>query len=365
MASSNDVTLPATKRSRKSIGAHLDISRVTMDKENATIDIATTLAASRRKARSKSIGPGGIDSLRQGHGNRRASLAAPPNPPRSILKPTIAPLPEIPPLKKNSRQALSAAGSANARGNGASAPDLGGSKIALKTEEEQQAAAREREERERRDARRKSLANRRVSFAAEATLHTFHEIEEMNDAASKLQGSETPSDTQAAKRRSSLASLSNFNNAEDDTVISMYSSDSEPADAVEEIPADEEEEEEEEDSNSDLDDGTMVSVVTEENTGTTIEFDDSSDEVDDAEETSTLDEALRTAARRAATHQNNEDSDDGEEIIPSFGWAKKPRQSTTGPIKQAATLPDPEQDEREDDEDPDMDMDMDKKTSRK
>jgi len=54
--------------------------------------------------------------------------------------------------------------------------DNSGSKIAVKTEEEQQAAAREREERERRDARRKSLANRRVSFAAEATLHTFHEV---------------------------------------------------------------------------------------------------------------------------------------------------------------------------------------------
>ncbi len=42
-----------------------------MDKENATVDVASELAAS-RKARSKSIGPGGLDSLRPGTGNRRA-----------------------------------------------------------------------------------------------------------------------------------------------------------------------------------------------------------------------------------------------------------------------------------------------------
>lgn len=56
-------------------------------------------------------------------------------------------------------------------------------RVPVRTEEQQQAAARDREEKSqtetqkdsnaRRDARRKSLANRRVSFAPEATLHTW------------------------------------------------------------------------------------------------------------------------------------------------------------------------------------------------
>lgn len=70
MSSPGEVTAPAMRRVRKSIGAHPNV-RTAMDKENATVDIASELAAS-RKARSKSIGPGGLDSLRPGTGNRRA-----------------------------------------------------------------------------------------------------------------------------------------------------------------------------------------------------------------------------------------------------------------------------------------------------
>ncbi len=65
-------------------------------------------------------------------------------------------------------------------------------RVTLRTEEEQEAAAREREEKERaelekevisrRDARRKSLANRRVSFAPEATLHTWDVVVEYQDS---------------------------------------------------------------------------------------------------------------------------------------------------------------------------------------
>lgn len=165
----------------------------------------------------------------------------------------------------------------------------------MRTEEEQQAAAREREERERRDARRKSLANRRVSFAAEATLHTFHEIEYMQDSTTSTdssrrassvadkspgngdQGSTLQNPTQNTlssasdqaelpkkPRRSSGAQSLNFHDPEDHTITSsVYSSDSEPADAVEEIAADEDEE-----SSSDSDDGTMMSMDT--MTGTSI-----------------------------------------------------------------------------------------------
>ena len=44
-----------------------------MEKENITVDLASSLAGntSRKKSRSKSIGPGGLDVLKSGSGNRR------------------------------------------------------------------------------------------------------------------------------------------------------------------------------------------------------------------------------------------------------------------------------------------------------
>ncbi|PWI73417.1 chromosome segregation protein [Purpureocillium lilacinum] len=354
MSPPTEATIPATRRTRKSIGAHTDI-RKAMDKENATVDVGSSLAANRKKSRSKSMGPGGLDALKQGHGNRRASLAAPIKPPRSILKPTISALPEIPPLKKGGRGA-SSSGSTRDSTSTASSGEDSSSKIAVRTEEEQQAAAREREERERRDARRKSLANRRVSFAAEATLHTFHEVEYMQDSTTSTDSSrrasaagkssepptasqreETPQaqiDTvpdspddqrelhQRKRRRSSGLPSMNFGPADDDTIAStIYSSDSEPADAVEEI-----EEEEDDGSSSDSDGGTMMTM--EEVTGTTVASERSVGAHDD----STLDEALRMAAHRAGTQnlgsdQDDDFLDDGEEVIPSFGWVKKPASS--------------------------------------
>lgn len=71
MAPPGEATLPATRRTRKSIGAHTDV-RKAMDKENATTDLGSTLAANRKKSRSKSLGPGGLDALKQSTGNRRA-----------------------------------------------------------------------------------------------------------------------------------------------------------------------------------------------------------------------------------------------------------------------------------------------------
>lgn len=233
---------------------------------------------------------------------------------------------------------------------GLSNEDLLGSKLPLRTEEEQQAAAREREERDRRDARRKSLANRRVSFAAEATLHTFHEVEYMQDSTTSTDstrrasssGSKSPSRASSAtagqethesqaenilqsledqrelqqrrKRRSSGVTPSSFSNADDDALAStIYSSDSEPADAVEEMA-----EEEVEGSSSDSDDGTMMTI---DMTGTSVASDRSTATAED----STLDQALRIAAQRAGAgnNDNDVDSDDGEEVIPSFGWVKK------------------------------------------
>lgn len=274
------------------------------------------------------------------------SLAVPTKLPRSILKPSVSPLPEIPPLKsKASRKSISA--------SALSIPEdeLSGSKVALKTEEEQQAATKEREERERRDARRKSLANRRVSFAAEATLHTFHEVEYMqnrNAAESRRKSgsgltnrnTDAPisAEDQNAKGRSSLATQSIIQSQDDTPTSIIYSSDSEPADAVEEVATDEEEEVEDENSNSDSDDGTMMSLETEDITGTSVA---SSRSIADIEDESTLDQALRFAARLAATQQLGEESDDGEEIIPSFGWVKKanqqPSASTSASESKAAS----------------------------
>jgi kinetochore protein Spc7/SPC105 len=71
MSSSGDVTVPATRRARKSLGAATD-SRKTADKENATLDMGSSLAPRRKNSRSKSLGPGGLDALKQGTGNRRA-----------------------------------------------------------------------------------------------------------------------------------------------------------------------------------------------------------------------------------------------------------------------------------------------------
>ncbi|KAJ6442898.1 chromosome segregation protein [Purpureocillium lavendulum] len=384
-----EATIPATRRTRKSIGAHTDV-RKTMDKENATVDVGSSLAANRKKSRSKSMGPGGLDALKQGHGNRRASLAAPIKPPRSILKPTISALPEIPPLKKAHRGA-SSSGDGRDSTTAASSVEDSSSKIAVRTEEEQQAAAREREERERRDARRKSLANRRVSFAAEATLHTFHEVEYMqdsttstessrrasaagksSDASATAQREETPQaqidtvpespdnqrELHQRKRRSSGLPSMNFAQADDDTIAStIYSSDSEPADAVEEI-----EEEEDEGSSSDSDEGTMMTM--EEVTGTTVASERSMGAHDD----STLDEALRMAAHRAGTHnltrdQDDEYLDDGEEVIPSFGWVKKPTSSGAGTANhenaKQQTLGNSHSETGDGNTDMDIDMDMD------
>ncbi|KAI9841607.1 MAG: hypothetical protein M1837_000514 [Sclerophora amabilis] len=238
MASQGNHTMPPGQRrprSRKSI-AHLpspDKSPAVEEKENSgnsTADLKTlpslkrssTSAKSSKKSRSKSIGPGGIDALKEGTGNGRKSTITPTV--KSILKPTIplSPLKEIP-TRSATRRGIRPPG-LDLPGIGApttdmlidiSVPDQApnrsatvwgtdtllnpfdsacekpaeeAAKVALRTEEQQLAAMRDREEQqkrnnqgkneqERRDARRKSLANRRVSFAPEATLHTWDVVE--------------------------------------------------------------------------------------------------------------------------------------------------------------------------------------------
>ncbi|KAL8750685.1 MAG: hypothetical protein Q9199_006905, partial [Rusavskia elegans] len=248
-------------RSRKSI-AHMP-SPDTVNKENTTFD-STTLAeapkASHKKSRSKSIGPGGLDVLKETTGNRREATVAPFV--KSILKPTIAlsPPKQIPPHPNARRQSQSPpkqppsptksprkrtpesqrsstqegmlidtsdgtngvaslevalpnpfSGSSLRRSGAADLSSLSQAQslVAVRTEEEQQEAARERERREkenaRKDARRKSLANRRVSFAPDATLHTWEVVELPEDSTTS---SASGNSTRRASGLSTIAATS-------------------------------------------------------------------------------------------------------------------------------------------------------------
>ncbi|KAI0384196.1 Spc7-domain-containing protein [Hypomontagnella monticulosa] len=415
MSSRTDATVPSTRRSRKSTG--LSPVRKKMEKENITVDVASSLAGNggRKKSRSKSMGPGGLDALKPGSGNRRVSLAAPARPPpRSILKPTMPLLPEIPSYKskqpaRNSPPTLTVQGVDKLPNPFQSDdPSSSGTKIAVRTEEEQQAAAREREERERaqlekeindrREARRKSLANRRVSFAAEATLHTFHEVEYMQDSTTSTDSTRrasslaaqspapppapssdaaldppstppeqvediipnSPEDQrhmhQKQRRRSSGAPSLNFNQNDDTLASSVYSSDSEGMDdgveTHEEIGSD---------SGSDSDaDGVSMDLDVDEVTGTSVASAASARSAFTVDSSDTLDTVLRLATQRAETQKFDEE----EEIIPSFGWIRKPAPKPASPARDQENLPPAsrvsptEDDEQDDTSGMDMDMDM-------
>ncbi|CAN8101132.1 unnamed protein product [Discula destructiva] len=284
------------------------------------------------------------------------------------------PLPEIPSFSSRASKRSSVAGAENLPNPfGGDSSGSSGMKIALRTEEEQQAAAREREEQQRaamakeiqdrREARRKSLANRRVSFAAEATLHTFQEVEYMQDSTTSTDhtrrassvAAQSPAPPQAdqadeetldapsadtehvdetvaespedqrqlhrkSRRRSSLAiSENNFGDQPDDDMAStVYDSDSDEGDDVAEVQT------EASGSDSDSDnDGTLMTVDAEEMTSASLAS--TRYGADDGETSSSLDGALREAARRAVNQAREPDED--EEIIPGFmGWGKSARQ---------------------------------------
>jgi kinetochore protein Spc7/SPC105 len=260
-----DITLPAAKRpkSRQSI-AHLPSKNGAGElKENVTDSISSSERSKstgphvdKKKTRGKSLGPGGLETLKET--NRNATQVSSTRPesedavahtlqtslftPRSILKPTI-PLtpPKAIPSFDELRKRSTGKGKSPAKGAvedllidfstpgpskataRVSVSDIGGSQdpfspitrksprgqtVALRTEDEQQDAAREREAEEQRKAqkeaalaqraaRRKSMANRRVSFAPEATLHTWNVIELAED-------STTSSASNSTRRQSSM-----------------------------------------------------------------------------------------------------------------------------------------------------------------
>ncbi|KAL2371192.1 chromosome segregation protein [Blastomyces gilchristii SLH14081] len=217
-----------------------------VDKENMTADLSVVNeqrnapqrpTRSDKKMRSKSLGPGGLDALQHANGNRRKSTAQFPL--KSILKPTIpvSPIRSIPSFDETRKRtpARSPQRGSNYRQSNSlnekneppinvseppSAPVVGAdhlvkpfdtfnpsaviqnAKIAVRAEGEQMAAAREREEAEQRErerqaildhraARRKSMANRRVSFAPEATLHTWNVVELAEDSTSSSASNST------------------------------------------------------------------------------------------------------------------------------------------------------------------------------
>lgn len=325
------------------------------------------------------------------------SLAAPPKPlPRGILKQPIQPLPELPPFRFKDAALSTPTGSPGT---------ATGTKIALKTEEEQQAAAREREEQERlqmakeesdrREARRKSLANRRVSFANEATLHQWDAIEPLDpDATSSTDrtrrassapqmpssdASEPPSTPpQAAiedpvdnddqreahqkKNRRSSTGIPSTRSSDFTNSSTTYSSDSEHGDDVAEIQG-----EEMSDSDSEVEDGTMMTVEADEMTSASVTGAQSVYEEEEQEDSTSLEENLRAASQRASTRRVD-DSDD-EEAIPAFGWIKKssvapqPVSEVTAKMMEAVQRSPEKEDEdmsseMEMDVDDDMEMEM-------
>ncbi|GKZ17574.1 hypothetical protein AbraIFM66951_004330 [Aspergillus brasiliensis] len=248
MASRSDSAGSSRPRSRRSI-AHVPRSQLTstLDKENATTNISSSqpigerpkLSAKDKKSRSKSLGPGGLDALQDSNGNRRkiirvAFKSTAAFPLKSILKPTVpvSPVRNIPTFEETRRR-TPARGPSHNDGTG-EAPDQG--KVGLLIDfdtpaqpsgsagddgsnpfdsftaasiRDEMAAVREREEKEqrererktileRREARRKSMANRRVSFAPEATLHTWNVVEIPDDSTSS-------STSNSTRRASSLA----------------------------------------------------------------------------------------------------------------------------------------------------------------
>ena len=141
-------------RARKSIGYLPSPDR---SKENASADSAGKAAS--KKARSKSVGPGAIDALKEDSGNRQA---LPPTMLKSILKPSLLPSPTRPKANANLARSPRSSGLKSPKSpkkEGHASPQR---QNALKSEEEQHAAAREREEKEaqdRKDARKKSLGS--------------------------------------------------------------------------------------------------------------------------------------------------------------------------------------------------------------
>ncbi|CAI6335713.1 unnamed protein product [Periconia digitata] len=248
-------------------------------------------------------------------------------------------------------------------------------------------ASADDEERKRREARRKSLAKRRVSFAPEATLHTWDVVEYLRDATSSSAASEatrrassvsqdpasgedgeeppsTPPERieepepepgsspanqrdlhqKKNRRRSSGIPPMNFNNPDDVYSSSPLSGDNASPGG---LPASEDESDDEENITANLNESPLV-------------------ENDDSQSSAKLDAALRQASMLAGTQRLDLDDEDvsmeiaEEEITASFKpWAQKtqvartPEQESEDPFSRS---PAGSQDAESDGEDMSMDI---------
>ena len=259
---------PSRPKSRQSL-AHIPPTSAPNEKENVTVDVSSTqrghtaaAQVEKKKSRSRSLGPGGLEALKESAGNAvkvwpgtlfSCLLSdcyvkpSPTLPIKSILKPAIplTPPKAIPTFDETRKRSTGKGKGRSPSKNDAEellidfstpAPssEFGalpvpmegsenvldpfspitrsksprGKTAAVRTEDEQEASAQEREVEERRRsekqavleqraARRKSMANRRVSFAPEATLHTWNVVELAED-------STTSSASNSTRRQSSM-----------------------------------------------------------------------------------------------------------------------------------------------------------------
>ncbi|TGZ83242.1 Spc7-domain-containing protein [Ascodesmis nigricans] len=202
---------PRPRRSRKSIGFQPNSATATHDPLTAAVGNSKPS----RKSRSKSLGPGGLEALnaaagagilKASNGNGRRESIAPPV--RSILKPTLplSPLRDIP-AHKPQTPAPAAPEKPSVHPSSIFQAPVNHNQtttIPVRSEEEQ---AKRAEILAKRAARRQSLGNRRVSFAPEATLHTWDaEYGRGDETPASSSGSSTPGST--ANRKRSHNSLS-------------------------------------------------------------------------------------------------------------------------------------------------------------
>ncbi|RPA92531.1 Spc7-domain-containing protein [Choiromyces venosus 120613-1] len=214
--SSDQQQLPKPRRSRKSIAVMPTSSAATPQINKNPFSSTEPTAKPTRKSRSKSLGPGGLDALngtsngrglKDANGNgRRVSSIVPQVQVKSILKPTLplSPIQAIPAHRSRggNKQSASLSQSSSSQSSSASAllnfqpppfpSNAVPTTVPVRTEEEQQKRA---EILAARAARRQSLGNRRVSFAPEATLHTWDVVEYYRGD----DGSSTPSSTGGSK----------------------------------------------------------------------------------------------------------------------------------------------------------------------
>ncbi|KAJ6079350.1 hypothetical protein N7467_009103 [Penicillium canescens] len=442
-------------RSRQSI-AHVPRAKMTsaLDKENATAEFGTAqpFASSTRpapkdkKSRSKSLGPGGLDALKNSNGNRRQSTASFPL--KSILKPTVpvSPVRNIPSFEetrrrtpaRNQQRSQDGAMDGDSQGKegllidfettpGAPAADNDDTANPFDTFNatsairEEMAATKERDEKERKDrerqnilekreARRKSMANRRVSFAPEATLHTWNVVEIPDDSTSSSAANSTrrasaatntPNQPAPSPSRDSpsspesefgfsplrtedldqIRSGKSSNTGHQDLSSSPFSGSSVGSeDTGTQSMAGEEEDDGESSGSDDGFDGESTAMSMDDMTarsGMTAQ----SDVTASSSSSARLNEALRQAAKEAGTEAVDEDGEMSMEIVDqeitgafqpwikkgqrqSFDWediSARHDQENMDPSKGAASRTSPESDDHlEDhlDEDEEMSMDV-------